>query len=141
MNADSSKTTEIGETNFEVEVLRSTVPVVLLCTAPWSKACEVIRPVLEEVAKVCAGKLKVLRVNVDDNPSLGVWYDIQYIPTFLYFVKGEVCERLVGTASKEAIISKIEPLLHATPISGHCRRPNEVPNPKGEGHCLPPTKA
>jgi thioredoxin 1 len=134
MNADNSQNIEIGETNFEAEVLRSKQPVAVLFTAPWSKACGVILPIVEEVAKACAGKLKVLRVNVDDHLDLGVWYDIQYIPTLLYFVNGEVCVRLVGTASKEAIISKIEPFLHSVTIKRPLDKHTSAPKDKHEPH-------
>ena len=111
MNADITQKTEIGETNFESEVLKSKQPVIVAFSAPWSQPCRIIRSVLDEVATACAGRLKVLRVNVDDHPDLGAWYDIQSIPTLLCFVSGKVCVRIVGTASKEAILSKLKPFL------------------------------
>jgi thioredoxin 1 len=111
MNADKAQNVEIGETNFESEVLKSKQPVMVAFSAPWSQPCRIIKAVLDEVATACAGRLKVLRVNVDDHPELGVWYDIQSIPTLLCFVSGKVCIRIVGTASKEAILSKLEPFL------------------------------
>ena len=111
MNAEQTQNTEIGETNFESEVLKSKQPVIVAFSAPWSQACRVIRSVLDEVATACSGKAKFLRVNVDDHPDLGIWYDIQSIPTLLCFVSGKECVRIVGTASKEAILSKLEPFL------------------------------
>ena len=111
MNADITQNIEIGETNFDLEVLRSKEPVMVAFSAPWSRPCHIISSVVDEVATACAGRLKVLRVNVDDHPDLGAWYDIQSIPTLLCFVSGKVCVRIVGTASKEAILSKLEPFL------------------------------
>jgi len=111
MNTEQSEHIEIGETNFESEVLKSKQPVIVAFSAPWSQPCRIIRSVVDEVATACAGRVKVLRVNVDDHPDLGLWYDIQSIPTLLCFISGKVCVRIVGTASKEAILSKLEPFL------------------------------
>jgi thioredoxin-like negative regulator of GroEL len=72
MNADNTQIVEIGETNFESEVLRSKEPVVVAFSAPWSRPCHIIRSVVDEVATECAGRVKVLRVNVDDHPNLAL---------------------------------------------------------------------
>ena len=63
---------------------------------------------LDEIASECAGKLKVVRVNADTNLDLSLWYDVQSIPTLLYFVSGNVRAKIIGTATKEAILSKLE---------------------------------
>jgi thioredoxin-like negative regulator of GroEL len=70
-----------------------------------------ISPVLDEVALACAGRAKVVRINTGDFPDLDMWYEIQSVPTLLCLNHGEVCARIVGTASKEAILSKLEPFL------------------------------
>jgi len=111
MSTDETQNIEIGAANFESEVLRSPQPVLVAFSAPWSQPCRVITSVLDEVAAACAGRAKVLRVNADDHPDLGMWYDIQSIPTLLCFVGGKVCVRIVGTASAKAILSKLEPFL------------------------------
>lgn len=111
MNADKPQVVEIAATNFPTEVLRSKLPVMVAFSAPWSRPCRVIASAVEEVAEACAGRLKVLRVNVDHYPDLGLWYDIQSIPTLLCFVNGKECARIVGTASKEAILGKMTPFL------------------------------
>lgn len=111
MNAEKLQNVEIGEANFESEVLKSKQPVLVAFSAPWSQPCRIIKSVLDEVATACAGRVRFLKVNVDDHPDLGIWYDIQSIPTLLCFVSGKVCVRIVGTASKEAILSKLEPFL------------------------------
>lgn len=109
MNANRVKppTVEVGEANFDSEVVRSDRPVLVAFLAPWSRPCQVIKPVLAQVALACAGKLKVLEVNADDHPGLGVDYEVQSVPTLLYFVAGSLRARIVGTASKEAIFSKL----------------------------------
>lgn len=113
MNADKKSIIEIGETNFESEVLRSKQPVLVAFLASWSRPCHIIESVLDEVTNTCAGRAKILCVNVDDHPDLGVWYNIQSIPTLLGFVNRKECVRIVGTATKAAILSKIEPFLPA----------------------------
>lgn len=109
MNADNAQTVEIDETNFKSEVLRSEQPVMVAFSAPWSRPCQVFRAVLDDVAAACVGRVKVVKINVDDHPDLGVWYEIQSIPTLLCFVNGKVCVRIIGTASKEAILAKLKP--------------------------------
>ena len=99
---------EAGEVNFESEVLQSKPPVLVVFLAPWSRPCQTVRAVLEEVAPACAGTVKVVQVNTDDNPDLGVSYEIQSVPTLLYFVKGSIRAWIIGTASKAAILSKIQ---------------------------------
>jgi thioredoxin 1 len=111
MNADKAQIVEIDEKNFESEVLRSKQPVMVAFLTLWSRPCHIIGSVLDEVATACAGRVKVVKVNADDNLDLGVWYEIQSIPTLLCFVNGKVSVRIVGTASKEAILSKLMPFI------------------------------
>ena len=111
MNADKAQIIEIGEKNFKSEVMESKRPVVVAFFAPWSRPCRVIRPVLEKVAAACAGSLKVFKVNADDNPGLGMAYEIHSIPTLLCFVHGSELARIVGTASKEAILAQLKPFI------------------------------
>ena len=98
---------EVNEGNFESQVLRSQEPVLVAFGAGWSKPCQILKTVLEELATRCAGKVRVLRVNVDDNPDLGLWYGIESIPTLLCFVEGKVRVRIVGTVSPDAVLSKL----------------------------------
>ena len=85
-------------------------PVLVEFWAPWSRSCQVVDSVLQEVASACAGKVKVVKVNADDNLDLSLWYDIQSIPTLLYFIRGNPCLRIVGTATKQAILAKLRSL-------------------------------
>ena len=106
-NPDSRPIIEISEANFESEVLRWKQPVLVAFSAAWSRPCQILDSVLEEVAVACAGREKVVRINADNNPDLSLIWNIQSIPTLLYFVDGKLHGRIVGTASKEAILSKL----------------------------------
>jgi len=101
---------DVREENFPAEVLQSKQPVLVEFWTSWSRPCRILDSILQEIAAVWAGKAKVVRVNADDSLNLSLWYDIQFIPTLLYFVQGKPCLRIVGTASKEAILAKLRPL-------------------------------
>ena len=107
MNANETQIVEIGEANFESEVLQSKQPVLVAFFAPWSRACQTVGPVLDEVATACAGSIKVVKVNADNNPDLGIWYEIQSIPTLLFFVGGSLRGKVIGTVTKEAVFSQL----------------------------------
>lgn len=98
---------DVGTEAFDSEVLRSEQPVLVAFRAPWSDPCLVLDATLDEVAATSGEALKVVRVNADDYPDLSLCYDIRFIPTLLLFVDGQVCGRIVGTCSKEAIVSMI----------------------------------
>ena len=104
-------TIEVGEANFDLEVFHSAQPVLVAFGAPWSRPCHVLESTLDEVARACAGSLKVIKVNADDNPDLSVCYEIQSIPTLLFFVEGNLSAKVVGTVSKEAILAKLRAVL------------------------------
>jgi thioredoxin 1 len=93
--------------SFEAEVLRSERPVLALFCAPWSQPCGSLEADLTQVAAACCRRVKVVKVNADENPDLGVWYDIASIPTLIYFAQGAPQDRTVGTASKEAILDML----------------------------------
>ncbi len=113
MNSDQQTVvpSEIAERDFESEVLKAQQPVLVAFWAPWSRPCQILSSVLVEVAAACKGRARVVRVNADDNPDLSLWYEVQSIPTLLYFVNGNLRTRLVGTASKEAILAKLQGVL------------------------------
>lgn len=98
---------EVDEVSFEAAVLKSEQPVLVAFCASWSQPCHVLEATLAEVAKACAKTVKVVRINADDNPELSLWYEVQSIPTLLYFADASVCARLVGTASAAAILAKM----------------------------------
>ncbi|HYA79158.1 MAG TPA: thioredoxin domain-containing protein [Candidatus Nitrosopolaris sp.] len=105
---------EINEPEFEMEVLRYAQPVLVGFLTGWSKPCQLVEPVLEEVAGACKGKAKILKVNVDDNPDLATRHGIQSVPTLSYFVNGVVRAKIVGMASPKAILAKLQSLTPGT---------------------------
>ena len=103
-------TIEINDTNFESEVRQSTLPVLVDFWAQWCGPCKMLAPLLDEIAVEQNGGAKVVKVNVDENPMLAQRYNIQSIPTLLYFAGGEVRDRTIGVLNKQSIISKLEKL-------------------------------
>ena len=101
-------TIEINETNFESEVLRSTQPVLVDFWAEWCGPCKMLAPALDEIAEEQVGRIKVAKVNVDNNPALAARFSIQSIPTLLYFSGGEVKDKMVGAVGKRTILAKLE---------------------------------
>jgi thioredoxin 1 len=100
---------EVTASEFHTEVVESRQPVLVEFWAPWSRPCQVFDSVLQELAVVCAGKVKLVKVNADDSLELSLWYDIQSVPTLLYFLRGIPRLRIVGTATKEAILGRLKP--------------------------------
>ena len=91
---------EISDSTFEQEVLQSEVPVLVDFWAPWCGPCRAIAPVIDELAGDYAGKLKVAKCNVDDNPKTPSRYGIRAIPTLILFKNGEPTSMQVGAAPK-----------------------------------------
>jgi thioredoxin 1 len=110
---NNSKPVQIDNGNFDLEVIESKLPVLVAFLTSWSRPCAVLSPVLDGIASECAAKLKVVRVDADSNLDLSLWYDVQSIPTLFYFVAGNVRAKIVGTATKEAILSKLESIRKA----------------------------
>jgi len=110
MNAtrNEKRLLEVGKANFESEVLCSKQPVLVVFCAPWSRACSVLRPVLNQIMRTSTGSVKFVKINSDENPDLSLSYGIHSIPMLLYFVDGIVRASITGTASKEAILAKLE---------------------------------
>src|SRR5437879_13281768 len=104
-NPDNGSIIEIGETNFESAVLRWKQPVLVAFSAAWSRPCQILDSVLEEVAVACAGREKVVRIKADNNPDLSLVWKIKSIPTMLYFIDGSLRARIVGTAIEDRLIS------------------------------------
>jgi thioredoxin len=109
-NKNEATIIEVGESNFEPEVLRARQPVLVAFLAPWSQPCQTVETVLADVAAACAGAIKIVKVNADDNPHLGFWYEIQSIPTLLHFVGGNLRAKIVGNVGKEKILAKLQPI-------------------------------
>jgi len=98
---------EVGQANFESEVLASKEPVVVMFWSPTSDTCLALEPELKRRIRKSAGAVRFATVNSDENPDLALWYGIQVIPALLYF-NGSICARIEGTASKESILTTLD---------------------------------
>ena len=107
---ENSAAITIDESNFDEEVTKSAQPVLVDFWAEWCGPCKMIAPVLDEIAREKAGKVKVGKVNVDNNQSLSARYNIRAIPTLLFFKDGQLRDQVTGMASKKDLLSRLESL-------------------------------
>ena len=96
-------TVKVDNKNFKSEVLDSNVPVVVDFWAEWCGPCKMIGPSLEEISGEMAGKVKIAKLNIDENPELGAQFGVRSIPTLLMFKSGEIASNLVGAAPKSRL--------------------------------------
>ncbi|WP_173935074.1 thioredoxin [Chelativorans sp. Marseille-P2723] len=96
-------TVTVDKNNFQADVLDATEPVVVDFWAEWCGPCKMIAPALEEISTELAGKVKVAKVNIDENPELAAQYGVRSIPTLIMFKNGEVADMKVGAAPKTAL--------------------------------------
>ena len=101
----------LTKANFEQEVLKSEIPVVVDFWATWCGPCKALSPVIDEVAAEFEGKAVVVKCNVDDATDAPAEYGVRNIPTLLFFKGGEVKDKLVGSTTKAAIAEKLNALL------------------------------
>ena len=107
----SQNVVTITESNFDDEVIKSTVPVLVDFWAPWCGPCRMIGPAVDEIADAKAGTAKVVKVNVDELPNIAGRYRINSIPALLFFKGGEVMDQVVGAVPKAAMLAKLEALI------------------------------
>ncbi len=98
---------KITKDNFENEVLNSDIPVVVDFWATWCGPCMMLSPVLEEIAKEYEGKIKVAKINVDEENELAIKYKIVSIPAVFKFENGEITKQAVGYMTKEKLIKEL----------------------------------
>ena len=100
----------VDEANFDQQVTKSDTTVLVDFWAPWCGPCKMIAPVLDEIAKEKAGSVKVAKVNIDDNQSLSVKFNIRAIPAILFFKNGQLRDQVIGMTSKKDLLSRLEAL-------------------------------
>jgi thioredoxin 2 len=98
------------DTTFDVEA-RSTAPILVDLWAPWCGPCRFVSPILEELASENAGRLKVVKVNVDENPALSARFDARSIPTLVVLRDGRIVDRVVGAMPKPELAARLSPYL------------------------------
>ena len=102
------KEIELTEKNFEQEVLKSDIPVLVDFWATWCGPCRMVAPVIEEISEEYKDKVKVGKLNVDDNPSLAAKYKVMSIPTLMLFKGGTVVDHVIGAQGKAQIKAMID---------------------------------
>ncbi len=106
-----SEPIELTDDNFEQEVLKSDLPVLVDFWATWCGPCRMVGPIVDELAKEYAGRIKVGKLNVDNNGKTSIKYGIMSIPSLLFFKKGQVVDQMVGAAPKNSFVEKLEKVL------------------------------
>ena len=102
---------QVTDDTFEPDVLKSDVPVLVDYWAEWCGPCKAIAPMLEEVAKEYSGKVKVAKVNVDENQELAKKYNVRAIPTLMLFKDGQVAATKIGALPKNKLLEWVESVL------------------------------
>lgn len=102
---------EVTEQNFEDEVIKSALPVLVDLWAPWCRPCLIIAPVVDKLAEKYNGRFKFCRLNVDENPQIAARYQVMSIPTLMFFKGGQVADTVIGAVPEQVLQPKIEELL------------------------------
>lgn len=101
----------VNKADFEKEVLEESLPVVVDFWAEWCGPCKIIAPILNEISSELGGAVKIVKVNIDDNPELAVQYGVRSIPTLLAFREGEVIKNMTGSAPKSSLYEWIKAIV------------------------------
>ncbi len=103
----------LNDDNFEQEVIQSNIPVLIDFWAEWCMPCKMIEPIVDELAQQYQGKLKVGKLDVDNNPQVSMKYGIRSIPTLLIFKNGQPVDQIIGAVPKKIILDKLLPHLES----------------------------
>jgi thioredoxin 1 len=101
----------LTDTNFKDEVLKADLPVLVDISAAWCGPCKMVTPILEDLSKDYAGKVKIGKLDVDENPGIPGNYGIMSVPTLLFFKQGEIIDQVVGALNKQQLKNKIDQVL------------------------------
>ncbi len=104
-----AEVTYVTEDNFQNEVLNADTPVLVDFTAVWCQPCKMIDPIVKQLAQDWDGKVKVVKLDADENPNIMMQYRVLGIPTLMLFKSGELKERVTGYQPKDKLIAKINP--------------------------------
>ncbi|MFL6585062.1 MAG: thioredoxin [Chthoniobacterales bacterium] len=107
---ENSAAVALDESNFDQEVTKSAQPVLVDFWAEWCGPCKMISPLIDEIAREKAGAVKVAKVNVDENQSLSMRYNVRAIPALLFFKNGNVVDQVVGMTSKKDLLNRLDAL-------------------------------
>jgi len=103
--------TEVTDQNFEEEVIKSDLPVMVDLWAPWCRPCLMVAPVVDKLAESYKGRFKFCRMNVDENPRTATKYRVMSIPTLLFIKGGQVADTVIGAVPEQTLQPRIEALL------------------------------
>lgn len=99
----------VTEADFQAEVLNAELPVLVDFTATWCQPCKMIAPIVADLAQEWDGKVKVVKLDADQNPNVMMKYGVMGIPTLMLFKRGEIKERMTGYQPKEKLAAKVAP--------------------------------
>jgi thioredoxin 1 len=100
---------EISEDTFKADVLQASLPVLVDFTAVWCGPCKMLDPVVKQLAEQWDGKVKVMKLDVDDHPQLAMEYQVMGVPTLMLFKNGQPVERVTGYQPKDRLVKKFSP--------------------------------
>ncbi len=107
MDISKTELLTVSQANFQSEVVSSDLPVLVDFTAAWCGPCKMLDPIVTQLAQEWGGKVKVVKLDVDDNSDLAIQYQVMGVPTLILFVKGQPVQRVTGYQPKDRIVSRL----------------------------------